>query len=249
MSGRYTLYGWQVSYYTGKVRSYLRYKGIPFDERSPNIFNYYVSLRRRTGTVAIPVVHTPEGEWLQDSSDIIDRLEARFPAPSVLPATPVQRIAAYLFELWGDEFWLPTGLATRWCHMEDNYAFLTQDVANDLLPDWPRAIQRRAADQVARHMYRYLPKAGVVIRLGYVRRRLRSSLRDRRISGPAGTDGGSGRAERPSGANSPTMVLPLLTKSKLVTKVASRGTLVTCRGLFVARSVIQTWVASSPSVM
>ncbi len=105
----YTLYGWEVSYYTGKVRSYLRFKGIPFVEVAPNIFNYYVTLRRKTRVVAIPVVCTPEGEWWQDSSDIIDRLEARFPAPSILPATSVQRFAAYLFELWGDEFWLPTG--------------------------------------------------------------------------------------------------------------------------------------------
>ena len=134
----YTLYGWEVSYYTGKVRSYLRFKGIPFVEVAPNIFNYYVTLRRKTGVVAIPVVCTPEGEWWQDSSDIIDRLEARFPAPSILPATSVQRFAAYLFELWGDEFWLPTGLITRWCHLDENYAFLEQDVADNLLPGWSR---------------------------------------------------------------------------------------------------------------
>ncbi len=158
----YTLYGWEVSYYTGKVRSYLRFKGIPFEEVSPNLFNYYISLRRKTGTVAIPVVRTPDGQWLQDSSDIIDHLEARFTARSILPHTPVQRFAALLFELWGDEFWLPSGLITRWCHMEENYPFLEHDVASNLLPGWPHWLQKKAAAKVAHHMYRYLPKAGVV---------------------------------------------------------------------------------------
>src|SRR5436190_6197317 len=64
----FTLYGWEVSYYTGKVRSYLRFKGIPYTEIAPTLFDYYVTLRRRTGVVAIPVMRTPEGEWWQDSS-------------------------------------------------------------------------------------------------------------------------------------------------------------------------------------
>jgi glutathione S-transferase len=160
--GALELYGWQVSYYTGKVRSYLRFKGIAYTERSPDIFDYYVGLRRRTGTVAIPVVRTGAGEWLQDSSHIIDRLEVAFPDRSVLPSTAVQRFAAYLFELWGDELWIPSGLITRWCHLQQNYAFLERDVASDLLPGWPHWVQKRAVAQVARHMMGYLPKAGVI---------------------------------------------------------------------------------------
>jgi len=162
MTSSYTLYGWQVSYYTGKVRSYLRFKGIPYTEVAPNLFGYYMSLRGKTGVVAIPVVRTPEGEWPQDSSEIIDRLEARFPEPSIVPVTPRQRLAAYLFELWGDEFWLPTGLITRWCHLDENWAFLERDVADTLLPGWPSWLQKKAAVKVARHMNRYLSHAGVV---------------------------------------------------------------------------------------
>lgn len=159
---QYTLYGWQVSYYTGKVRSYLRYKGIPYTEVSPNLFNYYVSLPRKTGATAIPVLQTPDGEWLQDSSVMLDYLETKFPARSIMPSAAVPRFLAYLFELWGDEFWLPSGLITRWCHMQENYPFLERDVANDLLPGWPQWLQKKAAAQVAQHMYKYLPKAGVI---------------------------------------------------------------------------------------
>ncbi len=75
-----------------------------------------------------------------------------------------------------------------------------------------------------------------------------SSLIETRTSGPAGIAGGVGRAARPSGATTATTVLPLFTRSKLVTNVVSSGVLAICRGLFVATSVIHRYVASSFSV-
>jgi glutathione S-transferase len=41
----------------------------------------------------VPAVLSPEGDWLQDSSLIIEQLERRYPAAPVLPAGPVQRLA------------------------------------------------------------------------------------------------------------------------------------------------------------
>lgn len=40
----------------------------------------------------MPVVITPEGEWLQDASIVIQRHDERFPSDPVLPATTRQRI-------------------------------------------------------------------------------------------------------------------------------------------------------------
>ena len=162
MEQPHILYSWQVSYFGGKMRSYMRFKGIPFNEISPNIFNYYVTLPRKTGVAAIPVVVTPEGRWLQDTSVIIDHFEALSRKKSVIPSTPIQQFLAYLFELWGDEFWIPTGLITRWCHMEENYPFLEKDVANDLLPGFPVWLQKKAAKKVASQMTGYLTRTGVV---------------------------------------------------------------------------------------
>lgn len=162
MSEALTLYAWEVSYFGGKLRSYLRHKGIPYTEVRPTIFDYYFKLKRRTGVAAIPVVVLPEGAWLQDTSEIIDFLEHRYPQRAVIPATPVQRFSAYLLEMWGDEFWIPTGLHTRWCHMEENYAFLEQDMAENLLPGWPRWLQDKASAKVAQHMADFLTSTGVV---------------------------------------------------------------------------------------
>ena len=72
----------------------------------------------RTGLAMIPVVVTPEGETWQDSSDILDRLERRFPTPALYPTTPVQRLASYVIELYADEFLIIPGLHYRWSFPE-----------------------------------------------------------------------------------------------------------------------------------
>ncbi len=101
----YRLYGAAISLYTGKVRAYLRYRNIPFVEESgsPEIFE-------RVGFRMIPVLHTPDDELIQDTTVIIDHLEARsaevgLGGSSVYPARPAQRLVALLFEVYGDE-WL-----------------------------------------------------------------------------------------------------------------------------------------------
>src|SRR5262245_18508581 len=123
MSGRFTLYGMKVTWYTAKLRPYLRYKGIDFVERLPSLLTYGVTIKRRFGNPTIPVLVTPEGEWLQGTSIIIERLEQRFPVAPVVPREQLQRFAAHLIELWGDEFWHSTGMHTRWSYPENRPAW------------------------------------------------------------------------------------------------------------------------------
>src|ERR1044071_124917 len=104
---QYLLYAWPLSYYSGKARAYLRYKAIPHVEKPVRMWTYK-TIKQRSGAHVMPVVVTPEGEWLQDTSFIMDRLEQRFPEAPVLPATPRQKLAALILEAWGDEFWIPS---------------------------------------------------------------------------------------------------------------------------------------------
>ncbi len=101
--------------------------------RFPHLFLY---LAPEDWAAAIPVVITPDGEWLQDSSVIIDELEKRFPEKPALPETPVLHFAAYLFELWGDEFWLPLAMHGRWSHAE-NLPFYAAEIGSNLLASAP----------------------------------------------------------------------------------------------------------------
>ena len=157
---QYTLYGWHLSYFTGKVLCYLRYKQAPFVLQPVNLYTLTQRIKRETGAVVMPVMVTPQGEWIQDSSVIIDHIEARFPAPAIIPSTPVQRFAAYLFEAWGDEWWVPIAMHTRWSYPE-NYSLFEHDAGSALLPWLPRFIQRRAMRFIAAKLRRMLPSVGV----------------------------------------------------------------------------------------
>jgi glutathione S-transferase len=106
----YQLHGFEVSYFTAKVRPALRYKGVWVDERRADVRK----ILEMTGLGFIPVVVTPEGEVWQDSTDIYQHLEARHPQPPLYPSSAVQRVAGQLVELYADEIGLIPAMHYRW---------------------------------------------------------------------------------------------------------------------------------------
>jgi glutathione S-transferase len=109
----FRLIGAERSYFTAKVRPALRAKRVTFEE-IPATPGAYREILRRTGLAFIPVVVTPEDATWQDTSEILDALEARFPDPALYPTTPVQRLAASLLELYADEFMILPAMHFRW---------------------------------------------------------------------------------------------------------------------------------------
>ncbi|MBI3782450.1 MAG: glutathione S-transferase [Deltaproteobacteria bacterium] len=114
----FRFYAAEVSYFSGKVRPIFRYKGIPYEEIDPTPQVYRDVIEPRTGLRFIPIVVTPEDQTLQDTSEILDALEARFPNPPVYPTTPVQRVVAYLIEVYADEFMVLPAMHYRWSFTE-----------------------------------------------------------------------------------------------------------------------------------
>ncbi|MEW6270424.1 MAG: glutathione S-transferase family protein [Thermodesulfobacteriota bacterium] len=114
----FRFYGSEVSYFTGKVRPALRVKRIPHADIVATPRVYREVIRPRTGLGFIPVVVTPEGDTWQDTSEILDALEARFPEPALYPQKPLQRVVAYLWELYADEFLIAPALHYRWSFPE-----------------------------------------------------------------------------------------------------------------------------------
>lgn len=106
----YRFHAFEVSYFSAKVRPALRYKQLWFEELRADVRE----VERLTGLGFIPILVTPEGESWQDSSEILDRLEARHPAPPLLPRTPLQHIASLLVELYADEFGVAPAMHWRW---------------------------------------------------------------------------------------------------------------------------------------
>ncbi len=161
MSEHYCLHAWELSYFSAKLRAYLRYKGLPYKERRVDAWTLLRRIPRRTGASVMPVLVTPAGEWLQDTTDIIQQLEGRHPQHPVIPAGPRQRIFAMLVEAWADEFWIPPAMHYRWSYPE-NYSLFEREAGAALLPLAPAALRRALARRVAGQLRGYLPGVGVL---------------------------------------------------------------------------------------
>lgn len=155
----HVLNAWPVSPYSAKVRAYLRFKGIPFEERAPTSLQLLGRIKKAVGWAVMPTVEV-DGEWLQDSTVIIETLEQRHPEPSITPPGPTQRIADLLLELHGDE-WLPMlAMHYRW-NRPQNKAFAIDEFARYGFPRLPRLLSRVATKSLAEKMQSYLPVLGV----------------------------------------------------------------------------------------
>lgn len=161
MSKPYVMHGWHLSFFSGKTRALLQYKNVPFIDHEVDALNLLWRIPKKTGAKVMPVVVTPEGEWLQDTKDIAEIIEQRFPQGATLPATPRQRIAALLIEAWADEWWIPPAMHYRWVYPE-NYALFEHDAGKALLPYFPAFAQKRIAAYVASTLRGYLPSVGIV---------------------------------------------------------------------------------------
>ncbi len=159
----YTLYALPHSYYSGKVRSYLRYKRIPYREETATLRLFNNFIVPRTGVKYIPVVQTPDDVVLQDSTDIIDFLEARFPQRPVYPATPRQKLATLLFELYGDEWLVLPAMHYRWSfwHERAHINDVLEHFGMLLSPHAPRRLRRFAGKQFCRPFSGALPMLGI----------------------------------------------------------------------------------------
>ena len=153
MSKVYTLYGSYASYYTAKVRGYLRKKGIAFVERLPSDPLFREKVRPASGSHRIPQLLTPEGQAIQDSVEILDYLEERFPLLPAFPGTPKQRVFVHLMELLGSEGLIRLAWLHRWL-FEENYSFVKKDFGRSFRPQGSDEDLVKYGDLIAGQMMR-----------------------------------------------------------------------------------------------
>ena len=121
----YRLFSWEHSYFSGKARAFLRYKAeagaLAFEDvlATPELMQGL--LFPATGTSAVPQLLTPDGRFVQDTSEIIDACERAHPEPRVIPGAdaPRQRLASFLLELLADEWLVVYAFWERWHHGRD----------------------------------------------------------------------------------------------------------------------------------
>jgi len=132
---QYTLYGGELSLYTGKARAYMRYKDLDWHEELATRDIYKSIIVPHIGAPIVPVLATKDGQYVQDTTDIIDFLEARHPESSIYPDTPVQRLVALLLECYGDEWLVIPAMHYRWSVLEQQSDFILSEFGRLSAPD------------------------------------------------------------------------------------------------------------------
>ena len=158
-SGRYTLHGLKLSYFTGKLEAYFRIRGIPFDYVEMDLADFR-RCARATGIAQMPQVETPDGDWLTDTTDIIAHFEAKLPAPGLRPTDPVAAFLSLLLEDTFDEWLWRPALYYRWAFAEDA-RLMSSQLARTMLRDAPGPFFLRRQVILRRQRRVFLKQDGV----------------------------------------------------------------------------------------
>jgi glutathione S-transferase len=132
MSDEFRIIGAENSPYSVKVRSYFRFKALP--HRWLRRAEAQEDYQRLAKLPLIPLVITPEGEGLQDSTPIIETIEKRFPEPSITPDDPIAAIVSAVLEEFGDEWGNKWMFHYRWARDVDQIA-AARRLASDMSAD------------------------------------------------------------------------------------------------------------------
>lgn len=152
------VYGSRISYYTGKLEAYLRYKKIAYTPL-PTPYGDAEMLKEKVGAVQMPIVDD-DGTWMSDTTPIIMHLETENPDNPVLPQDPVVGFISHLIEDYGDEWLWRSAMYYRWWYDYDRILasnVLTDEVTGHIkLPRWMRL--RMIVRRQVRH---YVERDGV----------------------------------------------------------------------------------------
>lgn len=118
MTAPFRLYGAELSPYSLKVRSYLRFKGLEFQwlTRSNARQEDFV---RYAKLPLIPVLVDADETTMQDSTPIIEALEREYPDPSITPSDPSLAFVSALLEDYADEWLNKAMFHYRWSYPQD----------------------------------------------------------------------------------------------------------------------------------
>jgi glutathione S-transferase len=137
MSDTYRIIGSELSPYSVKVRSYFRYKKIPHQWVERSAANQ-AEFDRHAKLPLIPLVITPDGQGMQDSTPILEHMEVLFPEPSIHPADAAGAFLSALIEEYGDEWGNKPMFHYRWFYEADQQSAAAR-IARSMMPDLDEA--------------------------------------------------------------------------------------------------------------
>jgi len=137
----FRLLGLEASPYTMKVKSYLLYKGLPFEWITRSMANEPL-FQKHAKVQLIPLLFFPNGETMQDSTLIIERLERETGGTSIHPEDKALWFLSCLFEEFGDEWCNKLMFFQRWFYPADAKATGARLAHDRLDGKWYRPIAK-----------------------------------------------------------------------------------------------------------
>jgi glutathione S-transferase len=132
MPDTYRVFGSELSPYSVKVRSYFRYKGLPHEWLLRSAATE-AEFQRHAKLPLIPLVVTPDGGVLQDSTPIIETLERVHPDPSIYPDDETLAFLSALIEEYADEWGNKPMFHYRWTYAPDQDS-AAERIARSMMP-------------------------------------------------------------------------------------------------------------------
>jgi glutathione S-transferase len=127
----YTAYVSDVSYYSGKLEAFLRYKEIPHRRVEIETHLLREVILPATGYMKVPVMQCPDGRWLKDSTPMLQWLDREHPRATIYPEDPAQRFLALLVEDYADEWLWRPAMYYRW-NFADSHQLLRHRLGREL---------------------------------------------------------------------------------------------------------------------
>jgi len=151
------VYGCRISYYTGKLETYLRFRSVPYEQLPTE--PHKRKIIAGAGALQMPVVELEDGRWLSDTTPTIAWFESQQDAPSIYPTDPALRFAAVMLEDYADEWLWRPAMHYRWSPRQDRQ-YASGAIVDELLQHipLPRFAKRFL---VTRRQYRFVRGDGV----------------------------------------------------------------------------------------
>jgi glutathione S-transferase len=126
-----TLYGPEVSYFTGKLEAVIRFMELPYR----TVAKGPADMSGPTGVAQVPGLQLADDRWLTDTTPIIAWLDERYPDACVIPRDPVVAFFSRLLEDYADEWLWRPAMHYRWDY-----------------PEGAHHLSRVLVDEAARHI-------------------------------------------------------------------------------------------------
>lgn len=131
-----TVYGSNISYFTGKLENYFKVRGIPYRLQGMQFPADRKRLEAHLGLMQMPALELGDGRWMTDTTMIIRWFEDQYPQQRLLPPDPLQAYVCYLLEDWADEWWWRPAMHYRW-HYAEGAHLQSRHLADELMGSVP----------------------------------------------------------------------------------------------------------------